>query len=111
MWSLRTLLVFWIFGFSQFIQAKEQSVKHQIERIQGKAGFMVQMLRGRVDALQDTLRALSPLAVLDRGYAICRNSQGKILRDARELEIGNHFTVYLSKGEIEGVAEKIIPPE
>ncbi len=95
----------------QFIQSKEQSVKHQIERIQGKAEFMVQMLRGRVDALQDTLQALSPLAVLDRGYAICRDSHGEILRDAQELKIGNHFTVRLSKGEIEGVAEKIIPPE
>lgn len=95
----------------QFIQVKEQIVIHLMERVQGKTRLDLQMLRGRVGALEVSLQALNPLAVLDRGYAVCRDLQGKILKDSRELKVGGHFTVRLARGGIEGLAEKIIPPD
>ena len=94
----------------QFIEVKQQVLRHQMERVQGRARLILQTLRGRVDALEVSLEALNPLAVLDRGYAVCRDSRGKILKDSRELRAGDHFTVRLSKGGIDGLAEKIIPP-
>ncbi|MFN8009653.1 MAG: exodeoxyribonuclease VII large subunit [Terriglobia bacterium] len=96
---------------SQFLDEKKQSVGHQVERIQEKVSISLRMLKGRIDALQETLQALSPLAVLDRGYAICRDSQGRILKDVSELRVGHHFVVRLAKGEVEGVAEKIVFPK
>ena len=45
-----------------------------------------------------SLDALSPLAVLKRGYALAQDEQGRLLRDAREVEIGDHLRLRLSEG-------------
>ncbi len=95
----------------QFIKAKEQIVVHQKERIQGKASLGLQLLRGKVVTLEVSLQALNPLAVLDRGYAVCRDSHGNILKDSRGLKVGDHFTVRLARGGIQGIAERVIPPD
>jgi len=95
----------------QYIRGKEQIVMRQTERVQGKARMGLQLFRGKVGALDGSLQALNPLAVLDRGYAVCRDSQGKILKDSRELKVGDQFTVRLARGGIEGSAEKIILPD
>lgn len=95
----------------QFIKVKEQFVMHQMERVQGNARLGLQKLMGRVGGLEVSLQALNPLAVLDRGYAVCRDSHGKILKDSREMKVGDQFTVRLARGGMEGSAEKIILPD
>ncbi|WP_455136144.1 exodeoxyribonuclease VII large subunit [Thermophilibacter sp.] len=44
------------------------------------------------------LDALSPLAVLARGYAIARGADGRVLRDAAELAPGDEVRVLLGSG-------------
>jgi exodeoxyribonuclease VII large subunit len=60
-----------------------------------------------VQALDNSLQALSPLAVLDRGYAICRDVRGNIVKDATILQPGDSFSVRLAKGQVEGGRKKI----
>ena len=43
------------------------------------------------------LRALSPYGVLDRGYAVARNSDGKVVRDVSEIKIGEAITVRFAR--------------
>jgi len=45
--------------------------------------------------------------VLNRGYSICRDAEGTILRDAARLQAGDPFSVTLSKGNIAARAERI----
>ena len=95
----------------QFVEVKEQVLLHLMERIQGKARLILQSWQGKVSMLEGSLQALNPLAVLDRGYAICRDPQGRILKDSSEMRPGDHFTVRLSKGGLDGLVERIIPPD
>ena len=46
------------------------------------------------------LRALSPAATLDRGYAIVRRPDGHVLRSAAEVSAGDPIRVRLGTGEI-----------
>jgi exodeoxyribonuclease VII large subunit len=47
---------------------------------------------------ESQLRALSPYAVLQRGYAVAHRADGKILRDANELGVGDLLTVRFARG-------------
>jgi exodeoxyribonuclease VII large subunit len=47
-----------------------------------------------------SLDALSPLAVLQRGYAIAQHDDGSLLRDANTVSTGDSVRVRLAKGRI-----------
>jgi exodeoxyribonuclease VII large subunit len=54
-----------------------------------------------------SLDALSPLAVLHRGYAIAQQEDGQLLRDARSVSIGDSVRVRLAKGGLATRVERI----
>ncbi|WP_316311896.1 exodeoxyribonuclease VII large subunit, partial [Clavibacter michiganensis] len=47
-----------------------------------------------------SLDALSPLAVLSRGFSIVENERGEIVRDTRELKQNEDVKIRLSRGKI-----------
>ena len=47
------------------------------------------------------LDAMSPLRVLERGYAIAHDAQGRVVREANETSIGDELRLRLWKGEID----------
>jgi len=64
----------------------------------------LQLQRASADShrLRERLGGLSPLAVLERGYAICRLADGsdRVLRRAREVRTGERVTVLLHRGRL-----------
>ena len=62
--------------------------------------------RGRVERLSDALQALSPLAILDRGYALVFDASGKLLKDARLARPGTDIHARLAQGEILATVKK-----
>jgi exodeoxyribonuclease VII large subunit len=54
-----------------------------------------------------SLDALSPLAVLRRGYAIAQSEDGKLLRDAESVSVGDSIKVRLAKGTFGARVERI----
>ena len=56
--------------------------------------------RSRLERMTEALQALSPLAILDRGYALVFDASGKLLKDAREAKTGSEITARLARGEI-----------
>jgi exodeoxyribonuclease VII large subunit len=50
--------------------------------------------------LAHTLDALSPLAVLERGYAICLGPDDRVVRSAQDVELGSDVTVRLHEGSL-----------
>jgi len=54
----------------------------------------------RVSELRGHLRALSPQATLDRGYAIAQLADGHVLRAADQAPEGTRFTLALADGAI-----------
>ena len=63
-------------------------------------GLRLTRSRARLDELDAHLRQLSPLAVLDRGYAIVESEEGKLLRDAAGAPEGASIGVRLAKGRL-----------
>jgi exodeoxyribonuclease VII large subunit len=57
--------------------------------------------RARQGSLELHLRQLSPLTILERGYAIVGKPDGKIVRHAEETRPGDPLKVRLHRGELE----------
>ncbi|TEA78151.1 exodeoxyribonuclease VII large subunit [Allopusillimonas ginsengisoli] len=55
----------------------------------------------RVAAVTQTLRALDPRNILDRGYAIVRTQDGIIVKNALDLKIGDPLGIELGKGGLQ----------
>lgn len=54
-----------------------------------------------------SLDALSPLAVLQRGYAIAQNEDGTLLRDAKLVSVGDSIKVRLARGRFNARVEDV----
>jgi exodeoxyribonuclease VII large subunit len=99
------------FDLLQVIRFRREALNSQLGRLQARIQLFLQSVKGRTEALEGALQALSPLAVLDRGYSICRDGQGNVLKDARSLQVGDPFSVRLAKGSVDGRAEELHPSE
>jgi exodeoxyribonuclease VII large subunit len=62
----------------------------------------------RVALLVRALHSVSPLATLDRGYAIVLDSDGKAMTDAATANSGDEIRARLSKGELVANVTKVI---
>jgi len=60
----------------------------------------IQLGRERLALAAASLDALSPLGVLQRGYAIAQDAAGKPLRDAASVAEGDAVSVRLAKGKL-----------
>jgi exodeoxyribonuclease VII large subunit len=61
----------------------------------------------RSSRLQTALESLSPLAILDRGYALIFDSDGNLLKDAQSVKVGDEISARLARGEIQSSVTKI----
>jgi exodeoxyribonuclease VII large subunit len=60
----------------------------------------------RLDALTARLRSLSPLAVLERGYALVIGADGAVIRSMKQVAVDDRLTTRLSDGEFSSRVEK-----
>jgi exodeoxyribonuclease VII large subunit len=62
-------------------------------------------------AAAGTLDALSPLKVLERGYGLVRDGQGRVVTHAAQLGAGERFSVRFARGEVRATAlDSIVDP-
>jgi exodeoxyribonuclease VII large subunit len=61
--------------------------------------------RGKLDQLAAHLSQLSPLRILERGYAIVSNQSG-VIKDSAQSPPGSAIHVRLAKGELDATVEK-----
>jgi exodeoxyribonuclease VII large subunit len=80
-----------------------EPLKQKVERCENdlirEVRGNVERRRIRLSGREQELQAYSPLAVLDRGYAIVTNDQGTIVRDPGLLNPGQVLKVRVAKGE------------
>jgi len=62
--------------------------------------------RSRVDQIQQQLKALSPVAILERGYALVFDSSGKLLKSSAQVEPGDEISARLARGTFSARIEK-----
>lgn len=90
-----------------YIQDKRMALVHLQQRLGDLAGAQLGRKRQRFSALAASLDALSPLAVLGRGYAVARNEQGTILKSWQDVTAGDMVRVTLGEG---GFSARVLEP-
>jgi exodeoxyribonuclease VII large subunit len=81
-----------------------QESKHKLSDLSKSLTFLISQIskekRSSLLALSSTLEAVSPLAVLNRGYSILTTKRGKVVTSEKEVEVGEELTAKLKEGEI-----------
>ncbi|MEI8206897.1 MAG: exodeoxyribonuclease VII large subunit [Kiritimatiellales bacterium] len=85
----------------------KNAVTFQKQRLPSLQQIMTHRLESAVAERKQTLRrlgvqlrALSPLAVLDRGYSLTQTADGEVVRDAGRLEKGDILKTRFAKGTV-----------
>ncbi len=60
----------------------------------------------RLERMGRALEMLSPLAILERGYALVFDSTGQLVKDAAQLKVGEDISARLARGEIRATVKK-----
>jgi exodeoxyribonuclease VII large subunit len=84
-------------GVRRTLERRRERLTHQHARLRGAPRLLVERRRARLDVSAGRLRALSPTATLERGYAIVRAGD-RIVRSSVELTAGNTVDVTLAEG-------------
>jgi exodeoxyribonuclease VII large subunit len=79
-------------------------VRRRLEIADGAAAQAIHLRvargRARFEPLAAQLHQLSPLRVLERGYAIVDDGQGRILKDAAAAAVDSEIGVRLARGRL-----------
>jgi len=89
---------------NQYRQAIDEIKRNMLAEI----SHLVALHKKSLQALTGKLDALSPLAILERGYSICsRLPEGKVIRSVEDISVGDALKILFSDGEaVSEVKEK-----
>ena len=77
-------------------------------RLVNAARRHLQAARTRFSIVTGELNAVSPLATLERGYAIVQSAKTTtVLRDATAVKAGDRIKARLAKGQIDAIVESV----
>ena len=62
--------------------------------------------RVRSERLETALQSLSPVAILERGYALVFDAQGRLLKNADSVSSGDEISARLAHGQIHAIVAK-----
>jgi exodeoxyribonuclease VII large subunit len=75
-------------------------------RIERSVERTVRRASARIEAMDARLRSLSPLAVLERGYALVMSQDGKVVRSVTQVAMGDRVRTRLSDGEFDSTVDE-----
>ena len=78
-------------NYEDRIKTNLRSLNFQIKNLIDKKKLML-------ESITTNLNAISPLAVLDRGYAIVMNENGQALKSSKNIKVGDTVTTRLGDG-------------
>jgi exodeoxyribonuclease VII large subunit len=77
-----------------------QQLEAQIANLAAATQTRLLQSRGALDRRTASLVALSPVAILNRGYALVFDAKGELVKDAARLGTGDEVTARLARGQI-----------
>ena len=81
-----------------------QESKHKLSDLSQSLTFLISQItkekKSSLLGLSSTLDAVSPLAVLNRGYSILTTKEGKVVTTDKEVKVGDELIAKLKEGEI-----------
>jgi exodeoxyribonuclease VII large subunit len=88
------------YDFRRHVGLKRAALEDRERRFENEFRRFVTERRSRVAQLEAVLRERSPQTVLERGYSITRDAEGRIVRDAGQVAIGADVSIHLARGEL-----------
>ena len=88
--------------------AARQRAAELVDRGHRALGARISRDATALGGLADSLRALSPAATLERGYAVARLADGSIVRDPGQVAVGQPLEVVVARGTIATRVETIV---
>ena len=88
------------------IKARKEAVSAMGERLQALIERVIRRDSQRIDHLKTLLTSLSPVATLERGYAIVSNEHGQVLTDSSAANVGDKVSVRLHRGGLTTVVSE-----
>ena len=86
---------------SNVIGRKKEILARRHQSLVSGIRVLLQRVRARFELSVGKMDALSPLAILKRGFALCRDSQGTIVKNAADVAPGDRIRVTLALGELD----------
>jgi len=80
-----------------------QELVSRVAALAATARTLLLRQRSKLNQLVGQLEALSPLAILDRGYALVFDSTGLLLKDAARVKAGDEISARLAKGTVTAI--------
>jgi exodeoxyribonuclease VII large subunit len=84
-----------------FVKTRQHRVEIGTQRLTNSINQVLKKSHQAFTRVAHTLDALSPLAVLERGYAICQTADGRVVREASAVAKDETVTVRLHRGRLE----------
>jgi exodeoxyribonuclease VII large subunit len=83
-----------------------RELEHQNSRRNIAIARLLHTKGGALTSANGRLSALSPVAILDRGYALVFDATGKLVRDSGQVTTGDEISVRLAKGALDAEVKK-----
>ena len=93
------------------IQQETQALSWLRQRLMQNTNHRLQTAHQHCHLLRQQLITLDPEAVLRRGYAVARQTDGTVVRAIVELTLGQELTLRLAQGQAKVTVSKILDPE
>ncbi|MBP5270771.1 MAG: exodeoxyribonuclease VII large subunit [Clostridia bacterium] len=87
----------------RMLDVYDENLASLTSRIYHSFRNIVELRAEKTEKLAASLKALSPVAVLERGYAIVRRESGETVASAEELHADDRIGILMSDGEIPAV--------
>ncbi len=75
-------------------------LNNNLKSLKVQQANLIEKRKLTLQSMSSNLKAVSPLAVLDRGYAIVMNNKGQVLKSSKEVKVGDILKSRLAKGEL-----------
>ncbi len=97
-------------------QKRLERMKDTLANLKQKLGsnirYRAELLRKHLEGTMKRLDALSPLAILERGYSICRQLPSySIIKESGSMQKGDKINIRLSRGELVCGVETVQHPK
>jgi exodeoxyribonuclease VII large subunit len=93
------------YDFLRHLRLKRAALEEREQRFQNDFRRFLTERRNRLAQREAVLNERSPRTILERGYSITRDADGKVVRDAAQVAIGADVSVHLARGELSAVVK------
>jgi exodeoxyribonuclease VII large subunit len=93
------------------LAAIRQQLQAQVANLAAATHTRLLESRGTLDRRTASLEALSPVAILNRGYALVFDAEGRLVKDAARLNAGDDLSARLARGRVRARVTATEPSE